>query len=224
MNSVFEITADFVKQGAPTTFFFLYFYLPFMKFVTVKADLFLRMNFCSHPQFKYSSTSHCKQKNTLPSLSLHIYKLYSLFLITMIGSIQTINFHPLPRVADIIFYLKQFIGASVEPTLMIITELMRGGTLQKYLWSIRPETPDLKLSLSLALDLSRVMAYLHSNGIIHRDLKPSTVLFLIFISSIIFLFGPNPCIIIIVPVPTSFWAACLPQSQLLRENKKNLIY
>ncbi|XP_022950480.1 serine/threonine-protein kinase STY17-like [Cucurbita moschata] len=70
----------------------------------------------------------------------------------------------------------QFIGASIEPTLMIITELMKGGTLQKYLWSIRPETPDLKFSLSLALDLSRVMAYLHANGIIHRDLKPSNLL------------------------------------------------
>ncbi|XP_022132441.1 serine/threonine-protein kinase STY17-like [Momordica charantia] len=70
----------------------------------------------------------------------------------------------------------QFIGATLEPTLMIITELMRGGTLQKYLWSIRPDTPDPKLSLSFALDLSRVMAYLHANGIIHRDLKPSNLL------------------------------------------------
>ncbi|KAG7026803.1 Serine/threonine-protein kinase HT1 [Cucurbita argyrosperma subsp. argyrosperma] len=70
----------------------------------------------------------------------------------------------------------QFIGAAIAPTLMIITELMRGGSLQKYLWSIRPETPELKLSLSLALDLSRVMAYLHSNGVVHRDLKPSNLL------------------------------------------------
>lgn len=90
--------------------------------------------------------------------------------------------HASSMVADTPFYLKQFIGASIEPTLMIITELMRGGTLQKYLWSIRPETPDLKVSLSFALDLSRVMAYLHANGIIHRDLKPSTVLFLIYIT------------------------------------------
>ncbi|GLU19944.1 hypothetical protein SLE2022_361640 [Rubroshorea leprosula] len=70
----------------------------------------------------------------------------------------------------------KFIGASVEPTMMIVTELMRGGTLQKYLWSIRPERLDMRHSLSLALDISRAMECLHANGIIHRDLKPSNLL------------------------------------------------
>ncbi|KAK9265725.1 hypothetical protein L1049_025319 [Liquidambar formosana] len=70
----------------------------------------------------------------------------------------------------------KFIGASMEPAMMIITELMRGGTLQKYLWSIRPKCPDLKLSISFALDISRAMEYLHAMGIIHRDLKPSNLL------------------------------------------------
>lgn len=60
---------------------------------------------------------------------------------------------------------------------MVVTELMKGGTLQKYLWSIRPNCPDLKLSLSLALGISQAMEYLHANGIIHRDLKPSTTLY-----------------------------------------------
>ncbi|EXB80590.1 Serine/threonine-protein kinase HT1 [Morus notabilis] len=70
----------------------------------------------------------------------------------------------------------KFIGATVEPFLMIVTELMGGGTLQKYLWSTRPGALDWKVSLGFALDLSRVMEYLHENGVIHRDLKPSNVL------------------------------------------------
>ncbi|KAL3346114.1 hypothetical protein AABB24_024854 [Solanum stoloniferum] len=70
----------------------------------------------------------------------------------------------------------KFIGASMEPTLMLVTELMRGGTLQKFLWSTRPQCPDLKLSLSFALEISRAMEYLHAIGIIHRDLKPSNLL------------------------------------------------
>ena len=57
--------------------------------------------------------------------------------------------------------------------MMIVTELMRGGTLQQYLYSLRPETLDRKTSLRFALDLSRAMEYLHANGIMHRDLKPS---------------------------------------------------
>uniref|UniRef100_A0A7N0RBQ9 Protein kinase domain-containing protein n=1 Tax=Kalanchoe fedtschenkoi TaxID=63787 RepID=A0A7N0RBQ9_KALFE len=70
----------------------------------------------------------------------------------------------------------KLIGACVEPSMMIITELMRGGTLQKFLWGMRPECPDLKLSISFALEISRVMDYLHGLGIIHRDLKPSNLL------------------------------------------------
>ncbi|XP_050384130.1 serine/threonine-protein kinase STY46-like [Argentina anserina] len=70
----------------------------------------------------------------------------------------------------------KFIGASVEPTMMIVTELMRGGTVQKYLWGTRPVIPDLKISVSFALDICRAMKYLHANGIIHRDLKPSNLL------------------------------------------------
>ncbi|KAK4416529.1 Serine/threonine-protein kinase STY8 [Sesamum alatum] len=70
----------------------------------------------------------------------------------------------------------KLLGVAVEPTMMIITELMRGGTLQKFLWSVRPNCPDLKLAICFALDISRAMAYLHQNRIIHRDLKPSNLL------------------------------------------------
>ncbi|XP_059654949.1 serine/threonine-protein kinase STY13-like [Cornus florida] len=72
--------------------------------------------------------------------------------------------------------LKQFVGAHIKPTMMIITALMRGGTLQKYLWSIRPSCPDLKRSINFAFGISRAMEYLHANGIIHRDLKPGNIL------------------------------------------------
>ncbi|KAL1196572.1 Serine/threonine-protein kinase STY17 [Cardamine amara subsp. amara] len=70
----------------------------------------------------------------------------------------------------------QFVGACTEPKLMIITELMEGGTLQKFMLSTRPRPLDLKLSISFALDIARGMEFLNANGIIHRDLKPSNML------------------------------------------------
>ncbi|KAK6125482.1 hypothetical protein DH2020_040773 [Rehmannia glutinosa] len=70
----------------------------------------------------------------------------------------------------------KLIGVTLEPKMMIITELMKGGTLQKFLWSVRPNCPDLKLSMHFALEISRAMEYLHRNRIIHRDLKPSNLL------------------------------------------------
>nr|GMC62619.1 serine/threonine-protein kinase HT1-like [Ipomoea batatas] len=70
----------------------------------------------------------------------------------------------------------KFIGAVMEPALILVTELLSCGTLQRYLWSVRPNCPDLKLSLNFALDICRAMEHLHSNGIMHRDLKPSNLL------------------------------------------------
>ncbi|KAE9606722.1 putative dual-specificity kinase TKL-Pl-4 family [Lupinus albus] len=67
----------------------------------------------------------------------------------------------------------KFIGASVEPTMVIVTELLEGGSLLKNLKRIYPMTLDLEQCLSFALDISQAMEYLHAKGIIHRDLKPS---------------------------------------------------
>ncbi|KAI5439005.1 hypothetical protein KIW84_024659, partial [Lathyrus oleraceus] len=70
----------------------------------------------------------------------------------------------------------KFIGAIVEPSMMIITELLEGGSLQKTMKNIYPITFSLEQCLSYALDISQAMEYLHSNGIIHRDLKPGNLL------------------------------------------------
>ncbi|KAL0760571.1 hypothetical protein Bca101_076721 [Brassica carinata] len=70
----------------------------------------------------------------------------------------------------------QFIGACIHPKLMIVTELMQGNTLHKFMLSTRPNPLDLKLAISFALDIARGMEFLNANGIIHRDLKPSNML------------------------------------------------
>lgn len=56
--------------------------------------------------------------------------------------------------------------------MVIVTELLSGGTLRKYLLSIRPNCLDIHVVVGFALDIARAMECLHSHGIIHRDLKP----------------------------------------------------
>lgn len=56
--------------------------------------------------------------------------------------------------------------------MVIVTELLLGGTLRKYLVSLRPGRLDTRLAVGFALDIARAMECLHSHGIIHRDLKP----------------------------------------------------
>ncbi|XP_068656785.1 serine/threonine/tyrosine-protein kinase HT1-like [Aristolochia californica] len=72
--------------------------------------------------------------------------------------------------------LIKLIGVCMDPALMIVTEFLKGGSLKKFLRTLRPNRLDLQLSVCFALDISRGMQSLHSNGIIHRDLKPDNLL------------------------------------------------
>ncbi|XP_061337358.1 serine/threonine-protein kinase STY13-like [Gastrolobium bilobum] len=72
--------------------------------------------------------------------------------------------------------LVKFIGACKEPVMVIVTELLLGGTLRKYLLSMRPKCLDMDVAVGFALDIARAMECLHSHGIIHRDLKPDNLI------------------------------------------------
>ncbi|CAH1437724.1 unnamed protein product [Lactuca virosa] len=72
--------------------------------------------------------------------------------------------------------LVKFIGACKEPVMVVVTELLTGGTLRKYMVNMRPKGLDRKIAIGFALDIARAMECLHSHGIIHRDLKPENLL------------------------------------------------
>ncbi|KAG9155310.1 hypothetical protein Leryth_021718 [Lithospermum erythrorhizon] len=72
--------------------------------------------------------------------------------------------------------LVKFIGACKDPLMVIVTELLLGKSLRKYLLSIRPKQLDIYVAVNYALDISQAMDCLHANGIIHRDLKPENLL------------------------------------------------
>ncbi|KAK2442954.1 hypothetical protein P8452_21353 [Trifolium repens] len=72
--------------------------------------------------------------------------------------------------------LVKFIGACKEPVMVIVTELLSGGTLRKYLLNMRPKCLDTHVAIGFALDIARAIECLHSHGIIHRDLKPDNLL------------------------------------------------
>jgi serine/threonine protein kinase len=73
----------------------------------------------------------------------------------------------------ILLCIIQFIGACKEPTvLVVVTELLQGGSLKKLLLSMRPNRLDQQLAVKFALDIAEAMDCLHKHGIIHRDLKP----------------------------------------------------
>ncbi|KAF7803811.1 serine/threonine-protein kinase HT1 [Senna tora] len=71
----------------------------------------------------------------------------------------------------------QFIAACKKPPVYcIITEYMSQGTLRMYLNKKGPYSLPTETILRLALDISRGMEYLHSQGVIHRDLKSNNLL------------------------------------------------
>ncbi|WOK99829.1 serine/threonine-protein kinase HT1 [Canna indica] len=71
----------------------------------------------------------------------------------------------------------QFIAACKKPPVYcIITEYMSQGTLRMYLHKKDPYSLSMETILRLALDISRGMQYLHSQGVIHRDLKSHNLL------------------------------------------------
>jgi serine/threonine protein kinase len=61
--------------------------------------------------------------------------------------------------------------------MVVVTELLTGGTLRKYLVSMRPRCLEPRVAVGFALDIARAMDCLHSHGIIHRDLKPGNSAF-----------------------------------------------
>ncbi|XP_052175980.1 serine/threonine-protein kinase STY13-like isoform X2 [Diospyros lotus] len=72
--------------------------------------------------------------------------------------------------------LAKFIGACKDPVMVIVTELLLGGTLRKYLLNMRPGCLDRSVAVGFALDIARAVECLHSHGIIHRDLKPENLI------------------------------------------------
>ncbi|KAJ8749936.1 hypothetical protein K2173_013851 [Erythroxylum novogranatense] len=72
--------------------------------------------------------------------------------------------------------LVKFIGACKEPVMVIVTELLLGGTLRKFLLNLRPNRLEMHVAVGYALDIACAMECLHSHGIIHRDLKPENLI------------------------------------------------
>ncbi|KAG0494907.1 hypothetical protein HPP92_005901 [Vanilla planifolia] len=72
--------------------------------------------------------------------------------------------------------LVKFIGACKEPIMVVVTELLLGGSLRRYMLDLRPGSLDQRIAVGFALDIARAMECLHSHGIIHRDLKPENLL------------------------------------------------
>jgi len=70
--------------------------------------------------------------------------------------------------------------------MVIVTEMLPGLSLRKYLTTIRPKQLDPYVAIKFSLDVARAMDWLHANGIIHRDLKPGRYLLCVCSALVIF--------------------------------------
>ncbi|CAA6672996.1 unnamed protein product [Spirodela intermedia] len=73
--------------------------------------------------------------------------------------------------------IKLVAACRTPPVFCIITEYLSGGSLRAILHKLKNESLPLKKTIAIALDISRGMEYVHSQGVIHRDLKPENILF-----------------------------------------------
>ncbi|XP_042449081.1 serine/threonine-protein kinase STY13-like [Zingiber officinale] len=72
--------------------------------------------------------------------------------------------------------LVKFVGAVKEPVMAVVTELLVGGSLRKYLRNMKPRSLEPVVAVGFALDIAQAIECLHSHGIIHHDLKPDNLL------------------------------------------------
>ncbi|KAI8622258.1 kinase-like domain-containing protein [Chytriomyces sp. MP71] len=70
----------------------------------------------------------------------------------------------------------QFMGCSVsEGQILLVTEFVPGGNVKEWLLDAERPMSD-RTRITIAMDVAKAMAYLHSRGIIHRDLKSENLL------------------------------------------------